>query len=95
MTGVIADTAHAVLVAHQRRDAGSCLCGFSELGRSHPGHQVAMLAEAGLLAAEPESVACPDHRPVQHRDRKPPWCRTCGRDTEGRLIGRPKTGDPT
>lgn len=21
---------------------------------------------------------CPDHREVQHRDRKPPWCNTCG-----------------
>mgnify|MGYP003585571553 CR=1 FL=1 len=21
---------------------------------------------------------CQDHRPVQHRDGKPPWCKTCG-----------------
>ena len=28
---------------------------------------------------EPVAVIdCPDHRPVQHRDGKPPWCKTCG-----------------
>lgn len=41
--------AEAILTAHQGRDAGSCLCGWSELGRSHAGHQAAMLREAGLL----------------------------------------------
>lgn len=35
-----------------------------------------------------------DHRPVQHRDGKPPWCKVCGLTTEGlepvsRLSGRP------
>lgn len=43
------ETAQAILAAHQRRDFGSCLCGWSELGKSHPGHQVAMLREAALL----------------------------------------------
>jgi len=43
------ETAQAILTAHQRRDYGSCLCGWSELGKSHPGHQVAMLREAALL----------------------------------------------
>lgn len=28
-----------VLIDHCRRDAGSCLCGWSELGRSHARHQ--------------------------------------------------------
>ena len=23
-------------------------------------------------------IDCPDHRPVQHRDGKPPWCKACG-----------------
>lgn len=42
--------AEAVLVAHQRRDnGGPCLCGWNELGKSHPGHQAAVLREAGLL----------------------------------------------
>ena len=25
-----------------------------------------------------ESPTCPNHREVQHRDRKPPWCPDCG-----------------
>ena len=45
----VAETAQAILVAHQRRDIGSCLCGWADLGRSHPGHQVQMLAAAGVL----------------------------------------------
>lgn len=40
--------AEAVLIAHQRH-RGGCLCGWAELGKSHPAHQVAMLREAGLL----------------------------------------------
>jgi hypothetical protein len=42
------EAAEAILIAHQRH-RGGCLCGWSELGRSHPGHQVAMLREAALL----------------------------------------------
>jgi hypothetical protein len=38
-------TAVDVLIAHQRRDAGSCLCGWAELGRSHASHQVDALRE--------------------------------------------------
>jgi hypothetical protein len=50
--------AEAILIAHQRRDVGSCLCGWSELGKSHAGHQVAKLREAGLLVqAETDSSA--------------------------------------
>lgn len=41
--------AELILVAHQRRDIGSCLCGWAELGKSHPMHQAIMLREAGLL----------------------------------------------
>lgn len=48
--------AELVLVAHQRRDISRCLCGWAELGKSHPGHQVEMLREAGLLADEPEAA---------------------------------------
>lgn len=39
----------ALLIVHQRRDVGSCLCGWAELGRTHAGHQAAVLREAGLL----------------------------------------------
>lgn len=42
------EVAQAILTAHQRH-RGGCLCGWSELGKSHPGHQVAMLREAALL----------------------------------------------
>ena len=49
--------AELILVAHQRRDISSCLCGWAELGKSHPGHQVAMLREAGLLPDEPEATS--------------------------------------
>lgn len=42
------DAAELILIAHQRH-RGGCLCGWSELGKSLPGHQAAMLREAGLL----------------------------------------------
>jgi len=35
-----------VLVAHQRRDNRSCLCGWARLGFSHPTHQAALVLEA-------------------------------------------------
>lgn len=44
-----ADVAVLLLVAHQRRDVRSCLCGWSELGRSFAKHQVDVLQRAGLL----------------------------------------------
>lgn len=43
------DLATAVLVAHQRRDAGSCLCGWGELGHSHARHVARVLRSAGAL----------------------------------------------
>jgi hypothetical protein len=43
------DPAEAILIAHQRHDYRRCICGWAELGKSHPGHQVAMLRAAGLL----------------------------------------------
>lgn len=52
-----AELAEAILIAHQRRDIGSCLCGWAELGRSHAGHQVAKLREAGLLAERSTTAA--------------------------------------
>lgn len=45
--------AAAVLVAHQRRDIGSCLCGWSELGKSHADHVAAVLDAAGALRTSP------------------------------------------
>ena len=49
------ETAVAILVAHHRRDIRGCLCGWSELGKSHAWHQVAMLREAALLVDDPPS----------------------------------------
>lgn len=41
-----------VLVAHQRKDIGSCICGWSELGKSFPEHQAKMiLADLGSRIA--------------------------------------------
>jgi hypothetical protein len=50
----VEQTAEAILVAHQRHTSSSCLCGYSDLGRSHARHQVTMLRNAGLLKAEEE-----------------------------------------
>lgn len=52
----ILDAAQALLVAHQRLDAGGCVCGWAKLGASHPAHQVQVLEEAGLLAAAAPQV---------------------------------------
>lgn len=37
-----------ILIAHQRQNASSCLCGWSELGKSHAAHQAAALTAAGF-----------------------------------------------
>jgi len=47
--------AELILIAHQRH-RGGCLCGWAELGKSLPGHQAAMLREAGLLREDPEAA---------------------------------------
>lgn len=57
-------------------------------GRVLPGRHTSMIAAHDRYPCKPdvfevtyEPVAvidCPDHRPVQHRDGKPPWCKTCG-----------------
>lgn len=44
--------AEAILISHRRLDIKGCLCGWADLGKSHAGHQVAMLREAGLLAQD-------------------------------------------
>lgn len=43
--------AAAVLVAHQRHNASSCLCGWSVLGASHAEHVASELADAGVFGA--------------------------------------------
>lgn len=41
--------ATAVLIAHQRKDITSCLCGWAELGKSHAAHVASILDAAGAL----------------------------------------------
>jgi hypothetical protein len=42
-----------ILVAHQRRDIGSCLCGWAELGRSHAVHVAEeILSKLGVLPSD-------------------------------------------
>lgn len=64
--------AEEILVAHQRHKGG-CLCGWSELGKSHPGHQVAMLCEAGIwndcAEARAELARCVDRLDLDAWDR--------------------------
>lgn len=45
-----AERATALLTGHQRTVAGGCVCGWAELGKSHPGHQADVLVRANLLA---------------------------------------------
>lgn len=48
-----------VLVAHQRLDNRSCLCGWARLGFSHPTHQAALILEAAaphMMAAVTYSI---------------------------------------
>lgn len=41
----------------------------------------AALEAATRVPVQGEPNVCLDHKPVQHRDGKPPWCNTCGRAT--------------
>ena len=77
----IDETAEMILVAHQRRDAASCLCGWAKLGASHPRHQVAMLREAMLLLP----------RPAKARVRR--WRKACEEPTTG-LVSVPGVPPP-
>jgi hypothetical protein len=53
-----------ILVAHQRQNSSSCLCGWSKLGHSHPEHQADALTAAGFgpVKAEqgPPTHSCPE-----------------------------------
>lgn len=54
--------------------------------------QATVAADEALRAAVLE--ACPgEHHPVQHRDRRPPWCKACGRTARGVLAKAPEPGD--
>lgn len=38
-----------------------------------------------MSGSEQEMAMCPDHKPVQHRDGKPPWCNKCGLTAHGKV----------
>lgn len=42
-------------------------------------------------------VRCSEHKPVQHRDARPPWCDSCGlteKFTRPEMFPKPKPKDP-
>lgn len=43
-----------------------------------PAMRAALEAAAVVPVQTPPTSTCGDHRPVQHRDGKPPWCKSCG-----------------
>lgn len=57
-----------------------------------------VVASAALLdgkdAEKQDYPTCPDHREVQHRDRKPPWCDTCGWNRGRPAIAPEQHGTP-
>lgn len=51
-----------------------CACGFKPAAAS----QISALSLIRAHVADAKAE-CADHRLVQHRDNKPPWCNTCRR----------------
>ncbi len=88
------DAAAEVLTVHQRKDIGSCLCGWAELGRSHSVHQAKALRAAGLLSILPGPVVglCSCHRESGSHE----LCcgRPEGRDPDCAIHGDGSTGGP-
>lgn len=35
-------------------------------------------------------ISCPDHKPKQHRDRRPAWCPNCGLTKDGKIPQVPQ-----
>ena len=54
-----------VLMTHQRRDSSSCLCGWSDLGKSHPEHVAAALEQAGALRTDDRAPVTSEGVPVR------------------------------
>lgn len=38
-----------------------------------------------MSRSEQEMAVCSNHKPVQHRDGKPPWCNKCGLTAHGKV----------
>lgn len=43
----------------------------------------------GIDVNDGKPWVCEKHNPVQHRDRRPPWCNACGRGLDGQMVGVP------
>jgi len=56
--------------------------------------EVAASIERTVARLAREWPECPEHKEVQHRDRKPPWCNTCGWNRGRPAIGARKVGTP-
>ena len=48
------EQAATVMISHQRISSQYCLCGWGELGASHPKHVAQALADAGIIPDEAE-----------------------------------------
>lgn len=51
-------------------------------------------AETALRVAVMNACTTGPHHPTQHRDRKPPWCHSCGRTARGIATAAPDPGTP-
>lgn len=47
-----------------------------------PAYPPLVLKLAAALGGGEAKPTCAEHRPVQHRDAKPPWCKKCGLTAE-------------
>lgn len=52
-----------------------------------------LLARAEMQVQDAVREICPEHKPVQRRDRKQPWCKSCGRDALGYPVRFQPIGD--
>jgi hypothetical protein len=65
---------------HDRRNCKHCATATIRLLRER-------VRDAANALNDEILAACPgEHRLVQHRDGKPPWCEACGRDGMGRQV---------
>lgn len=80
-------------------DAGTVRVPWALLARLHGAYvnqpdSILVAVDRFLRALSGDLPLCADHRPIQHRDGKPPWCRTCGRTADGVEISRPVLPPP-
>ncbi len=87
------------LARHLWAEFGTSAPGTHTFGEQDPSVQGWWMSQADSALRAIEEVpdqhsaptaGCSDHKPVQHRDRKRPWCNFCGRAADGELIGTPR-----